>query len=170
MSARVTFSPREASAASFSFVRIIAEISGGENSLPEALTRTSPFCAATTVKGTIFISSGTSENLRPMKRLIEKTVLVGLVIACRLATCPTRRSPVLENATTEGVVRFPSALGMTMGSPPSMTATHEDGGVRAIPAGVGEADGAAALHDGHARIRGAEVDSDDLAHCSPLSR
>ncbi len=58
-----------------------------------------------------------------MKRLIEKMVFWGLVTDCRLATCPTRRSPLLVKATTEGVVRFPSALGITFGSPPSMTAT-----------------------------------------------
>ncbi len=58
-----------------------------------------------------------------MKRLIEKTVFLGLVTDCRLATWPTRRSPLLVKATTEGVVRFPSALGITFGSPPSMTAT-----------------------------------------------
>src|SRR6059058_3017793 len=62
---------------------------------------------------------------RPMKRLIENTVFVGLVTACRLATWPTSRSPSLVNATTDGVVRPPSALGMTTGSPPSMTATTE---------------------------------------------
>ena len=58
-----------------------------------------------------------------MKRLIEKMVFLGLVTAWRLATWPTRRSPVLVKATTEGVVRLPSALGMTLGSPPSITAT-----------------------------------------------
>ena len=58
-----------------------------------------------------------------MKRLIEKMVFFGLVIAWRLATWPTSRSPVLVKATTEGVVRLPSALGMTLASPPSMTAT-----------------------------------------------
>src|SRR5699024_11529847 len=36
-----------------------------------------------------------------------------------------RTSPELEKATTDGVVRAPSALGMTTGSPPSRTATHE---------------------------------------------
>jgi hypothetical protein len=60
-----------------------------------------------------------------MKRLIEKSVLVGLVTAWRLAIWPTRRSPSLVNATTDGVVRPPSALGMTTGSPPSRTATTE---------------------------------------------
>src|SRR5918994_43867 len=62
---------------------------------------------------------------RPMSRLIEKMVCFGLVTACRLATCPTNRSPSLVNATTEGVVRPPSALGITTGSPPSITATTE---------------------------------------------
>src|SRR6185369_13459166 len=58
-----------------------------------------------------------------MKRLIEKTVFFGLVTDWRFATCPTRRSPLLVKPTTEGVVRFPSALGMTFASLPSITAT-----------------------------------------------
>ena len=49
----------------------------------------------------------------------------GLVIAWRFATCPTSRSPVLVNATTDGVVRPPSSFGITLGSPPSITATQE---------------------------------------------
>ena len=68
-----------------------------------------------------------------MKRLMEKMVFFGLVIACRRATCPTSRSPSLVNATTEGVVRPPSALGITTGSPPSMTATTELVVPRSIP-------------------------------------
>src|SRR6516162_10282665 len=36
-------------------------------------------------------------------------------------------------ATIEGVVRAPSALGMTTGSPPSITATHEFVVPRSIP-------------------------------------
>src|SRR6267378_1548760 len=54
-------------------------------------------------------------------------------MAWRFATCPTRRSPVLVNATTEGVVRLPSALGITCGSPPSITATHEFVVPRSMP-------------------------------------
>src|SRR6266571_5457358 len=50
-------------------------------------------------------------------------VLSGLVIACRFATWPTMRSPDLLTATTDGVVRPPSAFAITVGSPPSMTAT-----------------------------------------------
>ena len=50
-----------------------------------------------------------------MNRLIEKIVFSGLVTAWRFATWPTRRSPVLLNATTEGVMRLPSAFWMTVG-------------------------------------------------------
>src|SRR4051812_725775 len=78
-------------------------------------------------------SSRTSASLRPMKRLIEKTVFWGLVTAWRLATVPTRRSPDCANATTDGVVRPPSAFSMTVGSPPSSTAMHELVVPRSIP-------------------------------------
>src|SRR6185312_10861222 len=57
-----------------------------------------------------------------MKRLMEKTVFCGLVTAWRLATVPTSRSPPLVKATTDGVVRPPSAFSITVGSPPSSTA------------------------------------------------
>src|SRR5215217_7853323 len=120
-----TLSPRSASASAFSFWRIIALISGGAYSLPPALTRASPFGPGMTSNGTIFSSSLTSASLRPMKRLIEKTVFSGFVTACRLAGAPTRRSPPSVNATTEGVVRAPSAFSITVGSPPSRTAMHE---------------------------------------------
>src|SRR6266571_4059845 len=70
---------------------------------------------------------------RPMKRLIEKIVFWGLVTACRFATWPTSRSPSFVNATTDGVTRPPSALGMTTGSPPSITANHEVVGARFVP-------------------------------------
>src|SRR5699024_7989408 len=52
------------------------------------------------------------------------TVRSGLVMAWRFATWPTSRSPVLVKPTTLGVVRAPSALAMTTGSPPSITATQ----------------------------------------------
>src|SRR5688572_22066550 len=68
-----------------------------------------------------------------MKRLIENTVFSGLVTACRLATWPTRISPSLVKATTEGVSRLPSWLGMTVGSPPSITATTEFVVPRSMP-------------------------------------
>src|SRR5438445_4615577 len=60
-----------------------------------------------------------------MNRLIEYTVFSGLRIACRRAIWPTRRSPVFVKPTTEGVRRLPSALGMTVGSPPIITAITE---------------------------------------------
>src|SRR5690554_4047360 len=60
-----------------------------------------------------------------MNVLMEEMVLLGLVIACRLAGSPTLRSPLSMKATTEGVVRFPSLLGITTGSFPSITETQE---------------------------------------------
>src|SRR6187401_1726527 len=59
-----------------------------------------------------------------MSRFTAKIVLSGLVTACRFAGCPTRRSPSLVKATTDGVVRAPSLFSMTLGFPPSMTATQ----------------------------------------------
>ena len=69
---------------------------------------------------------------------MEEMVRSGLVMAWRFATWPTRRSPVLENATTDGVVRAPSALA--------------------------DNDGLAALHDSYAAVGCAKVDSDDFRH------
>src|SRR3990172_2842580 len=103
----------------------MAEISGGVYSLPNATTRASPFDPATTLKGTVLISLWTSLWRRPMKRLIEYTVFSGLVMAWRLATWPTSFSPSLAKPTTDGVVRAPSWLGMTLGSLPSRMATTE---------------------------------------------
>src|SRR5262252_9556525 len=68
-----------------------------------------------------------------MKRLMEKMVFSGFVIACRFATWPTRVSPSFVNATTEGVRRLPSWLAMTVGSPPSTAATTEFVVPRSIP-------------------------------------
>ena len=68
------------------------------------------------------ISSETSSHLRPMNRLIEKTVFSGFVTCWRRAGAPTSRWPSFVNATTDGVVRPPSAFGITAGSPPSSTA------------------------------------------------
>src|SRR5213082_2864547 len=75
----------------------------------------------------------------PISRLIERKVRSGFVMAWRLATSPTRISPVLLKATTEGVVRWPSALGMTTGSPPSRTETTELVVPRSIPTAFGMA-------------------------------
>src|ERR1700704_4356962 len=60
-------------------------------------------------------------------------VPLGFRIACLRATCPTSRSPVSVNATTDGVVRDPSAFGMTVGCPPSTAAMTEFVVPRSIP-------------------------------------
>ena len=60
-----------------------------------------------------------------MKRLIEKIVFWGFVTCWRFAGAPTSRWPSLVNATTDGVVRPPSAFGITAGSPPSITPIAE---------------------------------------------
>src|SRR5712691_3268414 len=60
-------------------------------------------------------------------------VLSGLSTVWRLANWPTRRSPVLVNATTEGVKRLPSLLMITVGFPPSITATTEFVVPRSMP-------------------------------------
>jgi len=49
----------------------------------------------------------------------------GFRIACRRASWPTRRSPCGVNATTEGVVRAPSAFGITVVWPPCVAAITE---------------------------------------------
>src|SRR5664279_1201231 len=52
-------------------------------------------------------------------------VLLAWATACRLADTPTSRSVVLGlKPTTEGVVFAPSGFGITLGCPPSMTATQ----------------------------------------------
>src|ERR1700737_1308463 len=60
-------------------------------------------------------------------------VFSGFTAACLRARGPTSLSPVLVNAATEGVVREPSAFGITTGSPPSMTAITELVVPRSIP-------------------------------------
>jgi HSP90 family molecular chaperone len=64
---------------------------------------------------------------------IPKTVFSGLVTACLLAVWPTSLSPLSVKAIIEGVVLLPSALAITTGSPPSITATHELVVPRSIP-------------------------------------
>src|SRR5512133_2765574 len=55
-------------------------------------------------------------------------------MAWRLATWPTRRWPSSVKATTDGVVRAPSAFGMTSACPPSITAATTEFVVpRSIP-------------------------------------
>jgi len=68
-----------------------------------------------------------------MKRLMEKTVFSGLVMAWRRATWPISCSPLAVMATTEGVVRAPSPFSITIGSPASNTAAHEFVVPRSMP-------------------------------------
>ncbi len=65
--------------------------------------------------------------------MIEYTVFVGLVTACLFAGSPTLRSPPSTNPIIDGVVLFPSALGITTGSFPSITETHEFVVPKSIP-------------------------------------
>ena len=74
--------------------------------------------------GVYFLPSISTLWSVPIWRLMEEMVRSGLVMAWRFATWPTRRSPVFVKPTTLGVVRAPSALAMTTGSPPSITATQ----------------------------------------------
>src|SRR5687768_14456203 len=69
----------------------------------------------------------------PMCRLTERIVRSTLVTAWFLADWPTRTSPFLAKATTDGVVREPSEFAMTVGSPPSRTVTTELVVPRSIP-------------------------------------
>src|SRR5208282_1617761 len=112
-----------------------AEISGGLYFLPRISTQAAPSSLRTTLYGktlSAFCTSASSKR-RPIKRLIANTVLVGLVIDWRLAIWPTSRSPASVNATTDGVVRLPSELAITTGSPPSMIATQLFVVPRSIP-------------------------------------
>ena len=56
---------------------------------------------------------------------MDEIVFVGFVTACLLAGSPTFISPPSTKAITEGVVLLPSAFGITTGSLPSITETHE---------------------------------------------
>ena len=78
-----------------------------------------------TVNAARLASREDSLYLFPIKRFIEDMVLVGFVTACLLAGSPTLISPPSTNAITDGVVLFPSAFGITVGSLPSITDTQE---------------------------------------------
>src|SRR3954468_9858957 len=68
-----------------------------------------------------------------MYRFTDRIVRSTLVTAWFFADWPTRTSPLRAKATTDGVVREPSEFAMTVGSPPSRTATTELVGPRSIP-------------------------------------
>ncbi len=69
----------------------------------------------------------------PISLLIDIIVWSALTMACRFASCPTRRSPSFVKATTEGVVRAPSALGIIVTLSPSLTAIQLFVVPRSIP-------------------------------------
>ncbi len=69
----------------------------------------------------------------PICLFIDAIVLSGFVIACLFAVSPTNLSPLFVKATMDGVVLFPSAFGITTGSPPSKTETHEFVVPKSIP-------------------------------------
>src|SRR3989338_4625353 len=75
------------------------------------------------------LTSGSS-NFLPINLLTEKIVSLGLTIACLLATLPTT---FLTGLATEGIVFSPSALWITLGFPPSITATAEFVVPKSIP-------------------------------------
>src|SRR4051794_21918664 len=84
--------------------------------------------------GVYFLPSISSvDQLVPISRLTLRMVRSTLVTAWFLADWPTRTSPFLAKATTDGVVREPSELAMTVGSPPSRTVTTELVVPRSIP-------------------------------------
>ncbi len=135
MTASSIFSPAFASASCLSFCSTIAEISSGRYHFSPIFTFTlfsSPFSME---NATFFTSRWTpsSSNLWPIRRLIPKSVFSGLVTAWRFAESPTRRSPDLESATIDGVVRAPSAFSITRGSPPSTIAIAEFVVPRSMP-------------------------------------
>src|ERR1700719_4500758 len=84
-----------------------------------------------------FFPSMSTDHEVPMWRFTDRMVRSGLVMAWRLATSPTRTSPDFEKPTTDGVVRAPSALGMTVGSPASRTLTTELVVPRSMPTALG---------------------------------
>ena len=79
-----------------------------------------------------FCTSG-SVNFRPINRFVAYRVFAELVTACRLAGIPANRSPSAVNATTEGVVLFPSEFSRILPVLPSITATQEFVVPRSIP-------------------------------------
>ena len=68
-----------------------------------------------------------------MSRLTAKTVLLGVGDGLALGDLPDELLAASVKATIDGVVRAPSALAITSGSPPSITATQELVVPRSIP-------------------------------------
>jgi len=74
----------------------------------------------------IFCTSGSSKR-RPISRLVAAKVFCGLVTAWRFAGAPTSRVPSLSTATTDGVVRAPSAFSITRTFLPCGNGSEDEG-------------------------------------------
>src|SRR5260370_2888137 len=88
-------------------------------------------------------------------------------MAWRRANWPTSRSPCSVNATTDGVVLAPSALGMTVGWPPSTAAITEFVVPRSMPTAfaiIFSHTGQGAGERGRVRERGRRVFGAPLGH------
>ena len=111
-----------------------ADTCEGEYFSPSTCTHASPLPPSTTLNGRCFISFLICGSLieRPIKRFTANNVFSGLVTAWRFAAWPTKRSSSL-NATSDGVVRAPSAFSTTFGCEPSMMATQEFVVPKSIP-------------------------------------
>ena len=136
MTACVTVSPRYASASCFIFCRIMAEISGGLYSLPPidhaavAVRRFDDFVGQTLERALHFGVVELAPH-QPLDRE-DRVLRIGDGLAPRhLAHHPLVRLGLI--ATTDGNRREPSDVGMTTGSPPSITATTELVVPRSIP-------------------------------------
>lgn len=96
----------------------MAEISCGENTLVSPKYSTCTFgllSSSMTLNGHDSMSFFTvgSSNLRPIRRLTSKTVLVGFIAAWFLAASPMRRSSEVKE-TKDGVVKEPCSLATAM--------------------------------------------------------
>src|SRR6478609_1465502 len=107
--------------------------------------------------GVYFLPSISSVvHVVPMCRLTLRMGRSTLVTAWFLADWPTRTSPFLANATTEGVVREPSEFAMTVGSPPSRTVTTELVVPRSIPTARAMGTGLSSVYGVVQGLEGAE--------------
>ena len=137
--ALMTFYPRQDSAISFIFTRITALISSGEKILTgkplilfTLMQGLEPL--STMSKGRNFLSYQMVQSvyLRPMSLLTSQSVRVGLTVAQFLAASPISRSSSVQ-ATTEGVIRLPSSLGMISTCPILKMPTQEQVVPRSMP-------------------------------------
>jgi len=127
--ALLTVPPRYDSAVSRILVRTMEETSSGVNCFSSPLNSTEMTglpAFSITLKGKCFMSACTSAsaNLRPIRRLASKTVLVGFMATWFFAESPIRRS-VSVKATKDGVVRLPWSLAMISMRSSLKMPTHE---------------------------------------------